>query len=372
MNKPLSILSLAAALLLCAGLAAAEPAEDGVVAVVNGEELLSSAYSPIESAYRANFESAGYDLSDEAAMAYVQDLALTTAIEDMLVRQDMTAQGFYDFDEETERWIVEQGNAAYASALSDVGEALRGPLGLAEGDDVSPYAEGYADTLGVTAEDYIDVFRTQTATLQYYDWLTRDQPVTDEDIRQAYDERVAASRALYENDVAAFESALSAKEETWYKPDGYRSILQILLPAEGETGEEKLAGAKDTLDAIEKRLQAGESFQSLIAEYGTDSAFDDESFYEKGYQVHRDSVLWDEAFVSAAFSMQVPGDHSQPFASDLGVHILYYLGDSAGGPVAMTDDVRDALAASLYTERCQARLSERIDELSASADVQFP
>lgn len=88
----------------------------------------------------------------------------------------------------------------------------------------------------------------------------------------------------------------------WYKPDGYRSILQILLPAEGDTDEARLESVQATVDAIDERLNAGESFQTLMAEYNTDVAFYDADFLTVGYQVHRDSVVWDEKFVAAAFS----------------------------------------------------------------------
>lgn len=371
MKKSLPILLLLAFLLLALPCAAAETddAQDQAVALVNGEALLQSDYATFENSYLTTYANAGYDIDEETIRAYVQDLALTAAIEDMLVKQDMTAQGCDIFDEATEAWLVEQGTAAYESALADVGEALRDALGLADDDDVSPYALSYANTLGVTAQDYIDVYRTQYATMNYYAWLTADNPVTDEDVQSAYEERVSSSRALYEHDAAAFETAVSAGEEIWFKPAGYRSILQILLPAEGETDEERLASVQDTVDEIYTRLEGGEPFEALIAEFGADSALENEDF--PGYQVHRDSVLWEDAFVSAAFSdeMQQPGDISRPFSSALGVHILYYLADSESGPVEMTDSVRDALTYSIYQERCLARLNERVDELADSAEV---
>lgn len=197
MKNHLRILFLLAAMLMGVSLSVAEtaepaePAEDSVIATVNGEPLLSSAYTPIETSYLLSYAGMGVDVTDESMKAYVQDLALTAAIEDMLVRQDMTARGFFDFDEETERWIAEQGAAAYASALADVSDALRAELELSEDDDVSPYALAYAQLLGVTEADYADVYRKQLATVYYYDALTADIPVTDEDIQAAYEAYVA-------------------------------------------------------------------------------------------------------------------------------------------------------------------------------------
>lgn len=195
------LLSRAAALLcaltLCVCCAAAEAAQEGtageetpvIVALVNGEPLYEKDVQPFELAYLTNYASLGYDMGDEAVTAYIQDLALTAAIEDMLVTQDIRAQGFRDFDEETEAWCAQQGQAAYEAALTEVGETLRGELELSEEEDMSEYALAYAQILGVTAEDYAEVYRTQLARAHYYAWLTQDWPVTDEDVQAAFEAR---------------------------------------------------------------------------------------------------------------------------------------------------------------------------------------
>ncbi len=366
--KHIILLLLALMMFLPAALA---EAPEAVIATVNGEDLRYSDYYAIESAYLYQVESAGADLTDEGVYAYFQDLALTYAIEQMLVRQDMTAQGCYDFDAETEAWFQEQGKAAYETALQQVKDTLR--TNTTSEDELEVLALAYAKSLNVTEQTYVDFYRTQYASTLYYEWLIRDNPVSDEDVQAAYETRVADSQALYGDDVAAFETAVSNGAEAWYKPAGYRSVLQILLPAEGDTAEAKLQSVQATLDEINKRLEKGESFQNLIAEFGTDGNFSSETFLATGYQVHPDSIVWEQAFVDAAFSpeMAQPGCHSQPFASDLGVHILYYLCDSPAGPVELTAELHDALAYSLYTERYTAAQSARITELADAAEIVF-
>ncbi|MGN1367955.1 MAG: hypothetical protein ACI4WX_03730 [Aristaeellaceae bacterium] len=187
------VMALLCALTLCACCAGAESAPDAaseapaVLALVNGEQLFAEDYRPFELAYLTNYASLGYDMEDEAVTAYIQDLALTAAIEDMLVEQDIRAQGFLNFDEETEAWCAEQGRLAYEAALAQVGEALRTELELGDNEDVSEYALAYAQILGVTDADYTDVYRTQLARAHYYAWLTQDWPVTDEDVQAAFE-----------------------------------------------------------------------------------------------------------------------------------------------------------------------------------------
>ena len=337
---------------------------------INGEELRYSAYVTYLTQYQ-QLLSGAYDETDETQAAYIEDLALTTAIQDMLIEQDMHAKGCYDFDEETENWIQAQGQTAYETALTNVGETLRAELGYSDEEDMSSFALSYAKALGVTVEDYIAVYRKQRAMVNYYTVLLGDNPVTEDAIQSAYETNVAASKERFEGDAAAFETALYSGKEVWYKPEGYRSILQILLPAEGDTDEARLESVQATVDAIDEQLNAGESFQTLMAEYNTDTAFDDADFLTVGYQVHRDSVVWDEKFVAAAFSerMAQPGCWSDPIVSDAGVHILYYLCDSKSGAIEMTDAIHDALSYTLYQDMCSEALSARLNELSDSAKV---
>ncbi len=367
MLKPL--MCLLAALLLA--LPAVAETGDFVLATVNGEPLYYSEYVAIESAYVYQYQMAGADMTDPTAYAYVQDLALTYVIEQRLVVQDMTAQGCFELDAEAEAWCQEQGHAAWEQALADVGEMLRQTLELPVGTDMRSYALAYAADLGVTEQTYVDEYRMQLAMVGYYEWLLGGATITEDEVQAAYEERVAASTALYAQDVAAFEAAVSAGTEVWYMPSGYRRVLQILLPAEGTTDAERLNSVQATVEEINARLLAGESFVALIAEYGTDANFSDAGFYETGYSVHPDSVMWEDAFVAAAFSaeMVAPGSWSQPFASTLGVHILYYLEDVPGGPVALSEEVYDALAYVLYNERTTDALTRRIDALADEAEV---
>ena len=193
------ILTLLLALMMMPAGAFAEEAEtaqtetDAVVALVNGEALMSSDYEPVRENYLTSYAALGYDIQDETVSAYLDDLALTAAIQNLLVEQDMKAQGCYDFDEETEKWCAEQGQTAYESALVQVAETLNKTLELEDEDEtLQKYALQYAELLGVTAQDYIDVYRTQYATMLYYAWLTQDCPVTEEEIQAEYEQQKAS------------------------------------------------------------------------------------------------------------------------------------------------------------------------------------
>ena len=366
MKKLLRILSLMTALLLTMSCGLAETAEPAV-ALVNGEPLLYSDYLAIESAYIAQYEAAGVSMADPTAYGYVQDLALTYAVEQMLVVQDMKAQGCYDFDEEIETWCVTEGKAAYEQALTEVGEMMRDTLDLPAEEDMREYALSYAEALNVTVDTYIEEFRTQYAMALYQEWLIHDNPVTDEQVQAAYEARVADSQTRFAGDVAAFEKALYSGEETWYMPEGYRAIQWMMLATDvqGETDADKLATQQGKVDAIRARLAAGETFEALNAEFSADSAVPVTT-----EQIHRDSTVFSEAVQAGAYSeaMAAPGDCTA-VVSDGYVLMLYYLADVPAGPVEMTEELHDALAYTLYAERTQQARAKRIDELAEKAEV---
>lgn len=230
-------------------------------------------------------------------------------------------------------------------------------------------ANFHAAVPNVYMENY---YRNALASEKYEQWLMEGElEVTQEDVQAGYAQRVEESRAAYEGDVAAFETAMASGTEVWYRPEGYRAILQIMLSAEGEDDAAKLASVEEKTDAIYARLEQGESFESLIAEYGEDSAFADESFYETGYQVHPDSILWEDAFVQTAFGedMQKPGDYSQPVVFADHVHILYYLKDVSAGAVELTEALTEALREDIYAERTNEKMELRLAELKENAEI---
>lgn len=351
------------------------PQMDAVIVTVNGQEVLAADFEPYRQKYLTSLSAMGMDASDAESVAYVEDSALSACIQDLLLSQDIVAQGCYTFSAEEEDWMKEMGTAAYENALLDVQEYLRSTLGVAEDADMTKAALTYAENLGVSAENYINVYRDQYASSKYDAWLTRDMPVTDEDVQAAFDAAVEKDKAAFVGDIPAFEAAIASNEAVWYQPAGYRGILQILLPAVGETEAEKLASVQLIVDEIYARLGSGEPFEKLLAEFGRDANFQDEAFLSVGYSVHRQSVLWEDSFIAAAFGedMEAPGSWSKtPLVSDAGVHILYYLRDVEHGAPELTDALRDALSLQIYQERVDKCLADRLEVLSAEAEVVFP
>lgn len=359
-------LALGAMLLtMSVALSAAAEAGDRVVATVDGQELL---YSEVE----AEAAAYGYDTLAEDAAAEAWELALESCVESILIDQDMERLGLVDdIDEDA---VAAAGQQAYEAMVLQYTSDFMKSTGLTDAEQALSYVEAYLNSKGYTVEYYTEYYRRLTVVDRYITYLMQDQPsITEEDIQAAYETRVSQGKTLYADDVEAFERALMNHQEAWYVPDGYRAVLQIYLPAAGDSAEEMQAAVQAKLDDIYARVERGEDFTALMAEYNEDAELDDPELLSVGYQVHRESVMWAEAFIDAAFSdeMREPGDVSSPVIGENGVHILYYLADRDGGPVELTDELAEALRETVYTENVNAAMADRLEVLKENAEIAY-
>lgn len=354
-----------------------EVSKENVAATVNREVILQKELDNMITVLNGRMEQYGIDAGDDEAAEIIRSAALQELVDDHLLIQDMTAQGCYDLSEDEESavttaaqvsWdnLVEQYEAYYAQYSDNEEDAE---------ETASDLAQKYLSENGYTLEYMENYYRNALASEKYEQWLMQDEAdITDEEVQEVYEQRAADSQAAYENDVSAFETAMASGKEVWYRPAGYRGILQIMMTAQGDDDDAKLASVKDKTDDIYTRLIQGESFEELIATYGEDKNFDNESFLETGYQVHKDSILWEEAFAQAAFGddMQEPGDYSQPLVFDDHVHILYYLKDIPSGAVELSDALSSTLKNDIYGERADAKMQERLEQLTKEAEIVYP
>jgi hypothetical protein len=124
-----------------------------------------------------------------------------------------------------------------------------------------------------------------------------------------------------------------------------------------------LASKQDVIDQIYARLATGETFQSLIAEFGTDPGMQDADKLANGYPVHKESILYDPVFTAAAFSEKMVkiGDVSDPVVGQYGIHILYYLRDVPGGLI-MTDAIHKQIYDYLNSKKSNEAYNQALAE----------
>ena len=170
------------------------------------------------------------------------------------------------------------------------------------------------------------------------------------------------------NDDDATEGARTA-EEIQADIDAAEASVASAQSAVETAAQACLDSVKDKTDEIYARLEAGEDFEALIAEYGEDPGMQNEPTSSRGYYVSAASTNWEVNFRDAAMALETVGDYTaEPVLSGSGVHIIRYESDVTAGPVAL-DEVREALYAETLTEKQEANVTDTIEAWVAERNV---
>ena len=378
LKKILALLT--AVLLLCgAALAESSVAEDAVVATINGQEItVAELENNAQLLYNAGYVETYPDY----------DAALESMIREAVVKDHLQKAGYLDYSEEELAAFTNDAQAQWDQLVSTYVERYLTEDTEEARATLKTQAEQYFATMGGSVEVLTDDLMYNAAMEKLQEDLTGGYVPTEEEIQQVFDLYGAQYQAQYENNVGMYEFYTQYYGyESWYVPEGYRAVIHILLnvdadvlkaytdaqaaldeaesaedPDEAAIAEAKaaaeaakaavIASRQDVIDDIYARLEKGESFQSLIAEYGNDPGMQDETMLAEGYHVHAESILWDPAFTEGAFQegMRQPGDVSQPVVGTYGIHILYYLKDVPGGLI-MTDSIHDEINEYLLSSK---------------------
>ena len=371
---------LTAVLLLCgAALAEGSVGADEVVVTINGDAItVAELENNAQLLYNAGYVETYPDY----------DAALDSMIREAVVKDHLQKAGYLDFSEEELAAFNNDAQAQWDQVVSSYVERYLTEDTEEARATLKEQAEQYFGAMGGSVQVLADDLKYQAAMDKLEEDLTGGYVPTEEEIQQVFDLYGAQYQAQYENNVGMYEFYTQYYGyESWYVPEGYRAVIHILLnvdadvlkaytdaqaaldeaesaetPDEAAIAEDRalvesaraavIASRQDVIDDIYARLEKGESFQSLIAEYGNDPGMQDEAMLAEGYHVHAESILWDPAFTEGAFQegMRQPGDVSQPVVGTYGIHILYYLKDVPGGLI-MTDSIHDEINEYLLSSK---------------------
>ena len=76
---------------------------------------------------------------------------------------------------------------------------------------------------------------------------------------------------------------------------------------------------------------------------------------------HPDSEAWAEAFRQQVSALEKPGDITEPFVTNLGIHIVLYQGDLPSGVHELTEEEREALQTSALQNKQMEALQSFLD-----------
>ena len=408
--------------------------EDVALATVNGENVMQSDVDSYAYQLMYSLYSQGVDITDPNVTAALQQLAMQGSIEQKLFFQKAAELGFDQLTEE-ELTTLQQDAQKELDSRSD--QWIASNLTLAADASEEDKAAAREQAVAALTEqgytlDAVVAFQKDNLTFdRLYADMVKDAQVTDEEVKQAFDQQVEADKQAYA-DASYYEMATTYYGVTpYYMPEGYRGITHILLPvdeelmknyqglqasleeaqdeaekaAEGaEAGAEAtqapdaeptaeapaepeqapvtqadvdaayaaiLASVQPTVDEIKAKLAAGTPFGDLVAEYGTDPGMTVEPTKTEGYSVHMDSIRYDPAFVQAAFSVNNIGDVSEPYVGSYGVYLACYVRDVPAGPVPFTDAIKAEITQNLLATKENQLFSETMKQWVSEAQVSY-
>lgn len=292
----------------------------------------------------------------------------------------------------------ERIQALYAEAEERYVQEINSYIAYYYGTDLSEedftvlydMVEGAYEEAGFSLQEYKESYVIGEAFAEHFNTFTFEIP--EEKIAQTFEGFVESDRQMFESNVMVYEYATNYHNYvSYYMPEGYRGITHILIDAdadalaayaaaaeatESEAVEDAraavIASCKDKLDEIYGKIEAGESFESLIAEYNTDPGMSGENLVN-GYSVHKDTVVFMQEFTDGAFSekMQKVGDVSDPVVTSYGVHILYYLRDIPGGAVEFTDAIKSEVEAYCVAKEQDALLRQWLSDYGVEYTAEY-
>lgn len=152
----------------------------------------------------------------------------------------------------------------------------------------------------------------------------------------------------------AYSDYLAAQQE-----QERRRASHILVEINDDRDEEE---ARQRIDEVKAKLDAGESLADLVQEYSDDIATanngGDLDFAGRG--------LYDEAFESALFDLEKEGDLSDIVKTEYGFHIIQLTGVESQ-PVESFEDKKEQLSNRLKETIAQEKLDAALDEISRLA-----
>jgi len=304
-------------LISCLLLVGCSRVDERIVASVGDREITMQQY---ENAF-ANSEAYayfyyGFDLATEEGLAAYQDLILDSLLENAMLLYQAEELGIVLTDAETAN-ANEQGKADYDEFYQTFLDSAES----AGATDVRAYANQLlTDTLvanGLTVssakKSFIDNAIDSALLSKVNTYMNEQVSLTENDLMAMYADELEEQKALFDEDAAQYFTyelnyMYGAGCKPIYTPEGFIRVKHILVEDEA------------TANTVLSKVEAGEDFEALLAEYNTDPGMTNEETAE-GYLVG-EGANYVEEFLTAALALEKDGDVSPVVQSQHGYHII--------------------------------------------------
>ena len=398
-----------------------------VVATVNGEEIHKEEFLAMQQQYIYIYQMFGMDpTSDEATLAEFNSMILDGLVNNLVLEQQAKAQGFDQLTDEEKAEVDAEFKTAYDEYKENFRDQAESEAELDSTIDVETrldeIAKAQLETDGSSYDEVIQDYYLSKAIEKLQQSVYDSVSLSDDDVKAWYDSTKESQITEIQAEPTAYENYAGGAGTTpaLYAPEGYRYVKHILikfeeneeltaqmdeLTAQKTTLETELTTLKEDeaanaaaitekegqiaeLDAqyaqletqykasalakaqdVLARLQAGEDFATLMAEFNEDTGVAEGGAYaETGYLVGPGTTDYYQSFTDAANALANVGDYSELVETGYGFHILRLESLVTPGEVAF-ETVKEECRSAATTEKQEAEWAAKQQEWTEASEV---
>ena len=364
-------------------------AYNGAVTVLKSE--IQDEYDQMLSQYVAYYAQYGYSVDeyDTELQASVAQETVQTKLSTSIVRH-YAAQNGYELTEEKKTELAAQ----VKTALDNTREYLESYLSAYgfTGDELNAAVEEQMAQAGYTEETLMDSAELNDVLNFLYERATADVTVTEDEVKAAFDEKVAKQKESYAS-VDTFINDYVNESEILYTPENVRLMECIFVASvEGEATEDEATADEATVSeatvseatageaadiasltgyakakAIAAAIAGGADFEESMKAYNEDSSTEEQML--RGYPVAENSTTYGDEFTAGAMALEHVGDVSDVIVTDYGYFILRYAKDLESGE-ADFEARKETETEETLTNKKNDAYSAFIDTILDEADIQ--
>ena len=370
-------------------------AYNGAVTVLKSE--IQDEYDQMLTQYVAYYAQYGYSVDeyDTELQASVAQETVQSKLSTAIVRH-YAAQNGYELTEEKKAELLAQ----VQTTLDNTREYLESYLSAYgyTGDELTAAVEDQLAQAGYTEESLMESAELNDVLNFIYEKATADVTVTEEEVKEAFDAKVAEQKETYA-DVDSFINDYVNENEILYTPENVRLMECIYIakvdgeatedeatadeatPAEATAAEATIdeATADEAVDiasltgyakakAIVAAVAGGTDYEEAMKAYNEDSSTEEQMM--RGYPVAEGCTLYGDGFVDGALALEHVGDVSDVIETDYGYFILRYAKDLEAGE-ADFETRKDAQTEETLTNKKNDAYSTKINAILDGADMQI-
>ena len=355
-------------------------AYDGAVTVTLSE--VQEEYDQQLAAYIAYYTQYGYTMDeyDQEFQANVAQETVQMKLSQAIVRRYAEQNG-YVLTAEKEEELTAQVQTALDN-LREYYESYLSYYGYT-GDELAQAVEEEMANSGYTEEALTESAYLKDVLDFIYEKATADISVTEEEVKEAFDAKIASQKESYA-DIDSFINDYVSDSEILYTPENVRLMECIYIAkVDGEATEEEATREEATLDeaaniaelsgyakakAVVAAIRGGEDFEEAMKAYNEDSSTEEQMM--RGYPVAAESQLYGEEFSAGAMALENVGDVSDIITTDYGYFILRYAKDLTAGE-ADFESRKDAETEETLSNKKNDAYTAFINQILDEADMQI-